>query len=388
MTSRYLAEFMTAKLRLLWLTQNYAPASGGMAVSCDRIVRHLREKGVEIHLYHLKHGGSAKERYFHPTLGTDNQFPVGDVPAHGLNLLWHQLPEADFDAVVCYGTNVAMRAARVFSAWLNAPLVTLLRGNDFDLAVLDPKRFALLQDTLLASSLVLTVSKDKCLRAKSLFPQLNVHHIGNGLDFSLWRALEHDQQQAEKWRQQRQGKPVLGLFGHLKDKKGGKFFFDALLRYNLAERFQFLVAGELDDDTRSLLEGLPQEDVVQLPFMDRYQLIPWYLCCDVIAIPSFYDGTPNVLLEAASLSIPVIAAQCGGMDDLLNETNGWVFKPNDESQCVQTIASFLSSPETVITQKSQLLQQQIAASCCARQEAQRYFNYLTQMNKSQASLSA
>ena len=38
---------------LLWLTENYPPQRGGMAVSCDRIVRSLREAGVIIEVAHF-----------------------------------------------------------------------------------------------------------------------------------------------------------------------------------------------------------------------------------------------------------------------------------------------------------------------------------------------
>src|SRR3954470_23537142 len=33
-------------VRALWLTENYPPDRGGMAWSCDRIVRNLRRSGV------------------------------------------------------------------------------------------------------------------------------------------------------------------------------------------------------------------------------------------------------------------------------------------------------------------------------------------------------
>ena len=48
-----------------------------------------------------------------------------------------------------------------------------------------------------------------------------------------------------------------------------------------------------------------------LPFLDRFELLPWYAACDWIAIPSFYDGLPNVLAEAAALGIPLIAVARG-----------------------------------------------------------------------------
>ena len=39
--------------RVLWLTGHYPPSRGGMAQSCDRIVRGLRAAGAEVDVAHL-----------------------------------------------------------------------------------------------------------------------------------------------------------------------------------------------------------------------------------------------------------------------------------------------------------------------------------------------
>src|SRR4051812_1855869 len=40
-------------LRALWLTETYPPSRGGMATSCDRIVRGLRRRGVLVDVLHF-----------------------------------------------------------------------------------------------------------------------------------------------------------------------------------------------------------------------------------------------------------------------------------------------------------------------------------------------
>ena len=41
--------------------------------------------------------------------------------------------------VVAFGGFVPLLAAPTYAAWLNVPLVTLLRGNDFDLGLFDAR---------------------------------------------------------------------------------------------------------------------------------------------------------------------------------------------------------------------------------------------------------
>ena len=187
---------MTAKLKLLWLTQHYPPATGGMAHSCDRVVRYLRAQGVAITLYHLKHDSPAKTNYFSPELGCDHRIALGDNAAHGLNLLWHAVEQQPFDAIIGYGFPWAIHGARMFAAWRRLPLFTLIRGNDFDINILDPRRSGMLLEVLNASKRVLTVSQDKAERINTLCQPIAGHpraiNIGNGIDLSQWHALPFD----------------------------------------------------------------------------------------------------------------------------------------------------------------------------------------------------
>ena len=71
--------------------------------------------------------------------------------------------------------------------------------------------------------------------------------------------------------------------------------------------------------------------VTTLPFLDRYELLPWYAACDWLAIPSFYDGLPNVLVEAAALGVPMLASRVDGMADVLVDgETALLFDPGDE----------------------------------------------------------
>ena len=129
---------------------------------------------------------------------------------------------------------------------------------------------------------------------------------------------------------QRGDRLTLGLFGQLKAKKGGVFLLDALLRSGVADRFHLLLAGWMAPDMEAWLAEHELEHTA-LPFLDRYELLPWYAACDFIAIPSFYDGLPNVLVEAAALGVPLIASRVDGMADVLTDgETAFLFDPGDE----------------------------------------------------------
>src|SRR5262249_25623404 len=156
-----------------------------------------------------------------------------------------------------------------------------------------------------------------------LFPNVNVQVVANGIDFDLWQATDADRARALAWRTEHaNGRRVLGCFGHLKAKKGLPFFLDMLRLSGVADRVHMLLIGEAED--------LPLDGIAytQLAAIDRFDLIPYYLACDFVVLPSHYDGFPNVLIEAAALGRPALASRVGGMRDLvLDGESALLFDP-------------------------------------------------------------
>lgn len=339
-------------MRLLWLSENYHPNRGGMAHSCDRIVHALRDIGVTIDLVHFtRHVASitvernAGGRYI--------AFPPGEDPAHGLNLLWTFLENdplrAELTHVVAFGGLLPLLSGPVFAAWLGLPLVTLFRGNDFDAAIFSPKRYDVVHRAIESARHLCVVTQEKQRKIKALHPASDPVWIPNGIDLESWTASPSDRRRATEWRAARvtTGKRTLGLFGQIKLKKGGLFFLEALLRSSLADRFHILFVGELGEEVVTWLEingGAIEHSL--LPFIDRFDLIPYYLASDMIVIPSFYDGMPNVLLEGAALGRPMLASTAGGMGDVLeDDRHGFLFAPGDIDGLVEALARAASASE-------------------------------------------
>ena len=241
--------------------------------------------------------------------------------------------------LVAFGGSRPIMAAPVFAAWLGVPLITLIRGNDFDAAVFSTRRRPVLDQAFARSQLVCAVSRDKVDKIAALHPGVPVRWIPNGIDRSNWELAPSDRARAQTWRAETvgEGRRVLGLFGQLKAKKGGVFLLDALLRSGVADAFHLLLAGWMEPELEAWLSEheLP---FTALPFLDRFELLPWYAACDWIAIPSFYDGLPNVLVEAAALGVPMLAARAGGMVDVLEDgRTAFLFDPGDEARCAWAI---------------------------------------------------
>ncbi|HSD38888.1 MAG TPA: glycosyltransferase family 4 protein [Rhodocyclaceae bacterium] len=331
---------------LVWLTENHPPANGGMAVSCDRIVRGLRDAGVVVDVIHFTRQAVSTPRFETQRNGRYLAFPVGDDASHALNVLFERL-DSDarreaFTHVVAFGGNLPLLAAPTFAAWLNVPLITLFRGNDFDAAIFSPQRRGIVREAIERAARVGVVSRDKGRRISALHPSAQVMWTPNSIDLEDWSPLPSDRMQASRWRDHDVGteQRVLGLFGQIKSKKGGLQLVESLATSGFAERFHLLLVGDLEEEIHARLadEALPIAHTA-LPFADRYSLLPHYCACDAVAIPSFYDGMPNVLLEAMGLGIPLVASTAGGMGDILIDgQHGFLFHPGDPHGCRHALA--------------------------------------------------
>ena len=68
-----------------------------------------------------------------------------------------------------------------------------------------------------------------------------------------------------------------------------------------------------------------------------------YANASALILNSRYENQPVVMLEALSCGIPVIAPSIGGIPEVINETNGILFKPNDESQTEKGMLQWLEN---------------------------------------------
>ncbi|WP_433333190.1 glycosyltransferase family 4 protein [Spirillospora sp. CA-294931] len=322
-------------MRILWLTEHYAPSQGGMAQSCDRIVRGLRGAGAEIDVAHLtrrdRPWGVAREQG-----GRLLAAPLGDDPENAMRRLLTVVGRESYTHVVAFGGTYAILAAPVLAAFLKAPLVTLLRGNDIDIGAFSMRRRGALADALRASGRVCLVARSQGPLVTALVPEARVTWVPNSVDTADWRILPSERERAREWRAANVApeRRTLGLIGQLKNKKGVGFLLDALRASGHSEAFHLLLVGEVEESVREWLrergESVPHS---YLPFLERYELPSVYASCDLVALPSFYDGMPNVALEAAALGVPLLASDAGGLADVADDEIGFTFPAGDAHAC-------------------------------------------------------
>lgn len=70
---------------------------------------------------------------------------------------------------------------------------------------------------------------------------------------------------------------------------------------------------------------------------------PYYQCADLLVLPSYREGLPNVVLEAMASSLPCVAARASGSRDLIVEgRNGYTYTPDDAQALATAVRACLS----------------------------------------------
>lgn len=328
-------------MKILWLTENYPPRRGGMAQACDRIVDNLRRNEVSIDVVHF--GPHRAARVIQQQNGRLINIPDDEGPGHSLNCLYNLLtsPEyrVEYSHIIAFGGYMPIIALPVFKNWLKTRAILLLRGNDFDLGIFSPTRRPLLVDAFAAADKVCVLSRELKEKIAPFVKNDKIELIYNGIDIDNWKLDESDHKAAQAWRQAtvKPQHKVIGLIGQFKAKKGGTFLLSNVLAANLHEHFHFLLIGDVAESMQEWLDEHRENlSFTQLPFLDHFELLRYYPACDYIALPSFYDGMPNVLLEAGALGIPVIAARAGGISDVIDGEKALQelsFHPGDRHGC-------------------------------------------------------
>jgi len=134
--------------------------------------------------------------------------------------------------------------------------------------------------------------------------------------------------------------------GTLKEAKNVSFLLRSIYELlRTREDFKFRIIG--DGNLRSFLEQECRElGMENYVLFEGRRVNPerFYLNADVFILGSWYEGFPNVLLEALSYGVPVVSIDCkSGPEDIIIEgSNGYLVKDYDEKDFAEKICLALN----------------------------------------------
>jgi glycosyltransferase involved in cell wall biosynthesis len=374
--------------RVLWITERYPPAKGGMAVSAARQVRGLRRRGVLVDVVAFLSGQTEAAITIRDG-GADILIPREREHGLGPNQAWSMIGERQascaYACAVGFGAAWAGYLAVTFGAWLHVPCAVLVRGNDLDRDWFLARRGGWLREALSRAAAIGAVSSEKVARIQALYPNHRVVWTPNGVDVERWQLLPADRARRDEIRGllDASGRRIIGLFGDLKAKKGVPFWLEALRDQNLLGRTSLLIAGNVDDVTGRILDDpalAPKS--LRIPFSPQDEMAGLYAACDFVAIPSTFDGMPNVLLEAMACGTPPIVSDAGALGDVVADgVTGFVFRAGDREAAGRATARAVNMDQAAREQMSQRARQTAGERFTAERETDILLELLNQASE-------
>ena len=207
-------------------------------------------------------------------------------------------------------------AAVLLARMLGVPAVVKVHGSDMDVIAQSPVPRRMLQMVLPRAARVVAVSRSlaRAVTDIGVSPE-RVDVIYNGVDADLFRVRDRAKAQAE-----------LGLepdrlwilfVGRLSRDKGfGELSaaFDQISADDPSVSLALVGSG----DAEELVQR--HGDRVRAVGPRPLEEIPtWLAACNVFTLPSWHEGTPNVVLEALACGRRVVASRVGGIPDLITD---------------------------------------------------------------------
>ena len=228
---------------------------------------------------------------------------------------------------------------------LSVPVVAMGIGSDIN-SIADFISARHTRTLLREVDFLVTVSDD--LRKKAVLmgaPAEKTRAILNGCDLSVFRV--QDRVAAREKLHVDQLSEAVVYIGRMDLKKGLRELVEAAAAMK-PERpgLQVHMVGAGPD--RPLIEEAIRahgaaEYVHALPSCAPDDVAVWMAAADVVTLPSYMEGCPNVVLEALACGRPVVATNVGGIPEIMSDACGRLVPPRDAAALAQGFTSVLDA---------------------------------------------
>jgi len=144
--------------------------------------------------------------------------------------------------------------------------------------------------------------------------------------------------------------PVIGFVGRLTRDKGVPELIEAFERVLKASPQARLLLVGWYDESDDALSAETRESIDRHPRIVRTGFVadtaPYYRAMDMLVLPTWREGFPNAVLEAAASGLPVITTLAtGSRDAVVPEITGLLIPPGHAGAISEAIQVLLNDPE-------------------------------------------
>lgn len=232
--------------------------------------------------------------------------------------------------------------------------VYMLRGLKAESSTGFKQRILLAAEGMASACAQVVLCNSQSLRARALAlgvaPEAKLHLLGegssNGVDVEKFSPGKSD---VRDWFDLPAAARVVGFVGRLTCDKGLPELmeaFDTILKAD--PRAHLLLVGWFDA-SEDALDAQVRDRIGCHPRIHYTGFVtdtaPYYRAMDVLVLPTWREGFPNVVLEAAATGIPVVATiATGSCDSVVPEVTGLLIPPGYPGAISEAVLTLLRNP--------------------------------------------
>ena len=345
-------------LRILMYTAYFAPEYSGAALQALTLARELRSRGHQVEFVTNRWPGLSESAVV-------DGFPVkrlepGRLRKHREFRLWLNLMRHvwrrrhEIDVIHSHGAYFTHSFIGPLARVLGLKsLVKASLAND-DLADLSRPLIGGLHRWMLRRvDACIGTSEDLVAEfgAGGLCPR-RIHHLPNGVDTDRFRPVQPAAGAALRAELGLPaGQPIALYVGVLDQRKNILWLAEQWIARDAFGTGALLLAvgPQGRDDSQGMLRARLQDLARLNPGLFRLHdfqadVARYYQCADVLILPSYREGLPNVVLEAMASGLPCVAARASGSRELITDgLNGFTYAPDDATGLAAAVRHCLSA---------------------------------------------
>ncbi len=234
-------------------------------------------------------------------------------------------------------------AALKIAQALSVPVVAMAIGSDLN-NIGDPISARLTRTVLKDADFLL--AKSEYLRQKAVLlgaRSETTRTITNGCDISRFHV--GDRAAARRKLHIGPSTQMVVYIGRLDVKKGLRELVDAAASLRPSRpQLRIYLVGE-GPDREVMAAAIQARDasgyIHLLPSCPPDEVAMWMTAADLVTLPSYMEGCPNVVLEALACGRPVVATNVGGIPEIMSDDCGQMVPPRDAVALAAAIGSVL-----------------------------------------------
>lgn len=258
--------------------------------------------------------------------------------------IYQRIKQNNIHIVIC-STNLDIKLAGLAGRMAGIPVISR-QG----LALISNKiKYKILIKYFTDSIVTNTFSIKQQYESYPWFPKNHIRVIYNGVDIHPHLFPEKTIRQLREHYHIEPDEKVILSCGRLNHQKGFSFLIEAArLAAEAQQKWKFIILGE--GSQRKLLETQIQNNRLSNIILAGHQeeTGKFYQMADIFVLSSLFEGTPNVILEAMTHRLPVIATAVNGVKEIIEHgKNGYIIPAQNALAIYQQLEQILPDTTTL-----------------------------------------